>query len=237
MRILAIGDSFTYGSELPDASCTLTPIPSTVIYNCPSNLAWPSLLAKQLNGTANNLGLPGGSNSRIFRLAISECTKRQYDLVICAWTHLARLDITHHNIEFPITAKSSAWLMKEVPWVTDFFKISYDGLHAAETWMAQLIVLQDFFKYRNQRYVFLNMEGTGIFPGFLGMAGTDSLVPRFQILEKQIDKTYYMGWPDTGMVDWMGDAPKGPGGHPLELGHERIANKIYEHIGNLGWLP
>jgi hypothetical protein len=29
------------------------------------------------------------------------------------------------------------------------------------------------------------------------------------------------------MLEWMGDCPKGPGGHPLELGHARIADAIF----------
>lgn len=42
-------------------------------------------------------------------------------------------------------------------------------------------------------------------------------------------------WLPGQMVDWMGDCPKGPGGHPLELGHQRIAEYINEHIRNIGW--
>lgn len=44
-------------------------------------------------------------------------------------------------------------------------------------------------------------------------------------------------WVEGSMVEWMGDCPKGPGGHPLELGHQRIAERINEHIRNIGWLP
>ena len=43
-------------------------------------------------------------------------------------------------------------------------------------------------------------------------------------------------WAKGSMVEWMGDCPKGPGGHPLELGHQRIAEKVNEYIRNLGWL-
>lgn len=43
-------------------------------------------------------------------------------------------------------------------------------------------------------------------------------------------------WINGSMVEWMGDCPKGPGGHPLELGHKRIAEHINEHIRNLGWI-
>ena len=46
----------------------------------------------------------------------------------------------------------------------------------------------------------------------------------------------YLGWPKEGIVEWMGDCPRGPGGHPLELGHQRIAEHINEHIRNLGWI-
>ena len=49
-------------------------------------------------------------------------------------------------------------------------------------------------------------------------------------------REYWFGHENDGMVEWMGDCPKGPGGHPLELGHQRIAKKINEHIRNLGWL-
>jgi hypothetical protein len=44
-------------------------------------------------------------------------------------------------------------------------------------------------------------------------------------------------WAEGEIVEWMGDCPKGPGGHPLELGHKRIAKKINEHIRHLSWLP
>lgn len=43
-------------------------------------------------------------------------------------------------------------------------------------------------------------------------------------------------WISGSMVEWMGECPKGPNGHPLELGHLKISKKINEHIRNLGWL-
>jgi hypothetical protein len=46
----------------------------------------------------------------------------------------------------------------------------------------------------------------------------------------------WLGWPRSGFVEWMWDCPKGSGGHPLELGHQRIAEKINEHIKTIGWI-
>ena len=44
-------------------------------------------------------------------------------------------------------------------------------------------------------------------------------------------------WVPGSIVEWMGDCPKGPNGHPLELGHQRIAEHVKKYIRNLGWLP
>ena len=57
-----------------------------------------------------------------------------------------------------------------------------------------------------------------------------------QQLASQIDSSHFLGWPNDQMVEWTWGCAKGPNGHFLEEGHERVANKIYEHIGNLGWL-
>ena len=55
-------------------------------------------------------------------------------------------------------------------------------------------------------------------------------------LSGQVDTEYCIDWPNGHMCEWMGNSPKGPGGHPLELGHQRIAERINEHIRNLGWI-
>jgi hypothetical protein len=57
---------------------------------------------------------------------------------------------------------------------------------------------------------------------------------RDQDLLKHVDLTHFAGWPDHGLCEWFGDAPKGTHGHPLELGHERIADKVYEYLGIMG---
>ena len=53
---------------------------------------------------------------------------------------------------------------------------------------------------------------------------------KLQHLWSRIDTSCYPGWPHTGLSDWPLDAATGPGGHPLELGHERIANELKKYI-------
>ena len=45
-----------------------------------------------------------------------------------------------------------------------------------------------------------------------------------------IDKDRFIGWPTEGIVEWVYGTPHGPGGHPLEQGHQIIANKILESL-------
>jgi hypothetical protein len=48
----------------------------------------------------------------------------------------------------------------------------------------------------------------------------------------RVDPATYVGWPLSGSTEWTFGTPHGPGGHPLEQGHEIIAEKIYEHISS-----
>ena len=224
--ILALGDSFTYGLELPD--CPL--FKGQITNPSPSKFSYPAILAQILGKDLLNLSLPGGSNSRIFRLAIDATSKQKFDIVICGWTELSRIDVTLNGCDFPVSV-NSAW-QESHPWIGSYYKNHYDEDHAMQTWLAQVIALQGYFKSINQRYLFLNMLPA--IPSAL--VPTEIANPKFLHLAKQIDTDYFIGWPNEAMVQWMGDCPKGPNGHPLEVGHERIAEKINEHIRNLGWL-
>jgi lysophospholipase L1-like esterase len=62
-------------------------------------------------------------------------------------------------------------------------------------------------------------------------------VPVIHVRTFDVPESRIGNWISGSMVEWMGDCPKGPGGHPLELGHQRIAEHVKEHIRNLGWLP
>ena len=81
---------------------------------------------------------------------------------------------------------------------------------AIDKFRSQVLMMKGFLKSRKIKYLF---------------------VRTFDVPELGIG-----GWVPGSMVEWMGDCPKGPGGHPLELGHQRIAERINEHIRNLGWV-
>ena len=47
-----------------------------------------------------------------------------------------------------------------------------------------------------------------------------------------IDTERFVGWPTHGFTEWAYGTPHGIMGHPLELGHQTIADKIAEYIRN-----
>ena len=215
MNILTVGCSFTYGSELTN----------------PAISAWPYLLGQQNNWKVNNQGQGGGSNDRSIRVCFEEVPNK-YDLIIVAWTIHDRIEVPSGSGLLNVTLGYSE--KHNLSWATEYFTKHYDRLYSYQRWLRQVIMLQSYFKQINQQYLFLSTFGIW---SDLREAHYDEYMLKLQYLVDQVDSTYYIDWPKWGIVDWQGDCPKGPGGHPLELGHQRIAEKINEHIRNIGWLP
>jgi hypothetical protein len=201
--ILTIGDSFTWGDELADRTAH----------------AWPYLIGKLFKQEVSNMATPGASNDRILRIAVEESIKQVYDLVIVVWADHNRFEtwsdpdqqvkcINVHN-DF-------------LPWISDYYKFSYNDLYNLEKKSLQILLLQQHFKMINQPYFFANVSGRHI--------SYRSNVDKLGYIWKEYDLTWFMGWYDGGLVEWAHDAPRGPSGHPLELGHQRIAEQVAKYI-------
>jgi hypothetical protein len=99
---------------------------------------------------------------------------------------------------------------------------------AYKNWLRQIILVQSFLKQYDHPYIMLQSHIT--------QELNRQFVDQAQLLKSQIDLTKFIGWPYEGMVEWAYDCPVGPMGHPLQLGHQRIAEKINEHVKSLGWV-
>jgi len=209
--IFTIGDSFTYGAELANREQD----------------AWPYILARKLNLDVDNLACPGGSNDRMFRLTIDNIIQKSYKLVIVAWTEPSRLDLMWRGEELQITSASFHHHTR-FPWIKQYYAEHYDLRHATQTWLAQVLALQDFLKQREQKYVFVSMNGQWDEYYYKNL--------NLEHMANTVDRKHYLGWPEEGFTHWQDGCPLGPNGHPLELGHQRIADKIYEHIRNQFWV-
>jgi hypothetical protein len=59
----------------------------------------------------------------------------------------------------------------------------------------------------------------------------------FPKLVNAIDHSVFVDNMFTSVAEWTWGTPHGPNDHPLEAGHEIIAQKIYEHIRNKCRIP
>jgi lysophospholipase L1-like esterase len=211
-KLLTIGCSFTAGDELPDANTQ----------------SWSALLANKLNLELNNLGRSSGSNDYIFRTAVEETLTTKYDTVIVQWTEPSRMEFWYYYKPLTISPRMTSPHPGEFDWVTTLYKKHYNDAFRYKKWCCDMLALQGYFKSINQRYLFVNLAGLKSY--------YEKYYNELSHLWDKLDTEYYVGWPEDGLLEFQGDCPNGPGGHPLELGHERIADKIYEHIRNLSWI-
>lgn len=225
--ICCIGDSFTFGDELPDV-VPWRPRP-------PSKFAWPAVLGQLTNRQIVNQGKSGCSNSRIVKRAIDATLEKTNDIIIIAWTNPDRYEFVDSNgIYSDWPGRNPRGMMDlRMEWHKNLELSASDTYYAwsHKRWLRDILLLQSFFKANNQKYLMLQSHQSQWHNQLYLIY---SKVHNY--LADNIDTTYFLGWPSDGIVEWMGDCPQGPGGHPLELGHQRVAEKINEYIRNLGWV-
>jgi len=226
MTILTLGDSFTFGAELSDLPSPVAGFFGDDYYDqtshqtikmAPSGQAWPSLLATQLAQPVDNHSVIGGSNSRIFRRAISDSSQKNYSLVICAWTQLSRIDIAYQDRECPAAANNPKW-----PWMKNYFADHFSEFQEQQRLLAQMLALQSYFKLRQLPYLFIKS-----FP----IAFRQEL----NYLYNQLDLNYCVSW-DSSMTGLTARLPRGRHGHFLEDGHKVVADVIFEAMSSLNML-
>jgi hypothetical protein len=204
--ILTVGDSFTYGEELSDPK-----------------LAWPYLLDNKVI----NLARPGVGNEFIIKKTVLAISKYKPNLVIVAWTSCGRKEFADELGAFDIwpahnrrkfNNKELGFRLPLIDYITKY----NNALHEYRTWLRQVVLLQSHLQVKRQPYLFCSThDNQHRFGRFYKVC---------QDYYDLIDHKKFVGWPNDGMIEWAYQTPHGPGGHPLEQGHQRIAEKIAEYI-------
>lgn len=229
MTILVVGDSFSFGLELSDLPTRHLSWQGNKYFDTntcelmhldPSQLAWPALLGQKLCQPIENISLPGSSNDRIFRKAVTYSIIKNYDLIICAWTNVDRYDFSWGQHELQLSASN---VMPNLPWFKDFVTDHHSSILMYQKWLSSVVCLQEFFKAKNQPYLFVN--------SFAPSVKFDTLDIDGHLLEvkTQIDHRHYVDW-DSNFYKWCQDLPIGPGGHFLDEGHELVADRMYNIV-------
>ena len=213
MRLLTVGDSFTYGEELAELMS-----------------AWPFLLGNKLGYKITNLAKPGSGNTRMVRHCVEQVDN--YDMAIIACSHFARIEMADENGFYDLWPGSGTLPHKQYsPWrweIIDYFSRHHNDDYLYRQYLLNIILIQNFFKANNKRYLMLDSFGNH-------QANQRTKEQNKDLLE-QIDATYYVGWPDSTMMEWTYQCPVGDRGHFLEEGHIKVAEKIYSHMEQLSWV-
>jgi hypothetical protein len=211
MRLLTLGDSFTYGQELVDRSH-----------------AWPNLVAAQNGYKLTNLGIPGSGNTNMVRNCIERID--QYDIVIVAWSHFARIEFSDEKGTYDtwpghrgIVFTDDVEFRKDL---NTYITKHYNDSYLYRQYLINIILIQNYLKSKNKQYVMLDAFGNTQI----------SERNKNEDLISQIDAKFYLGWPYQSMMEWTYGCMQGPNGHFLEDGHKKVAEKINEHIRHLGWV-
>jgi hypothetical protein len=213
--IHAIGDSFTYGDELSN-----------------QDSAWPAILAKKLDKTIVNLGRPASGNARMVKRAI-DAVLNNSEMIIIGWSDCNRKEFADDIGIYDIWAGRNyrAFQLEDPTHRINLIKYmtAYDTpeYYYAE-WLRQIILVQSICKLHNIPCVMFIACGAN--------SSHQQYHKNFSKLIQGIDQSCFVASMTKSVGEWTYGTPHGPNGHPLEEGHEIIANKIYEHIKKFSWI-
>ena len=166
------------------------------------------MLFRSLVADTVNIATPGASNDHIALSTVGYIENHSHiDRAIIAWTTPNRISINNKHLT-PTSQRRYGEIVEHV------FQ-DWDEEWAWQRFQNTVSQLHGYLEHKQIAHVFVSTFGIP--------AGTMQ------------GRWYWMDWHTEGMVEWMGDCAKGAGGHPLELGQQRIAERINEYIRNLGW--
>jgi hypothetical protein len=237
MTAFFTGCSFTYGDDLENRAVE----------------AWPSLIGNKKQIDFVNNAASGSSNERIVYQVIKNLHK--HDKFYIAWTDISRFTryfSDNHEINFNVQLANSRFAND--PCFLDYgnlhYRYWYNELFSFKLWLQQVILLQTYLDANSKQWIMINTFDNHIkrwtsdwnqfnnsvqsLLCFDSMDDEQLFQEHLEIkkLEKQIDTDRFLGWRDITLASLTKDYPKGPTKHPLQEGHQVIAEYILKHDTN-----
>lgn len=238
MKLFFTGCSFTRGNDLEN----------------PNLDSWPALIATQKNLEFTNNAVSGASNERIVYQIVKNIDL--YDKFYIAWSSVDRFTRYRYdnNFEVSFNPELKNALYQNTDEFDTYGKIHYaywhNNLYAFKLWLHQIILVQSFLERKNKKYLMLNAFPNNIKRWTVDWKNFNNSVNSllcFDVMNDQqlydehveIQKTlsqinfdHFIGWSDWNISDFVKPYEKGPTGHPLQFGHQQIADYIIKHDTN-----
>ena len=202
-RLITHGCSFTYGEELAD----------------PTISSWPALVASSLEIDLINLAKPAYSNDAIVEDMV-DIDLDEDDLVIICWTSYIRMKFVDDEGMFTTLPRhNQIGLNRSRNELVVRILASANNGWLYRRWLSQVILMQSYLESKRCRWIFFNAFDNQRMPP-----------KNLRNLTDKIQIGNFPGWPDQGFVEWAYGSPTGPKNHPLEQGHQAVADKLLAHI-------
>lgn len=219
-RIVAVGDSFTFGEELANRE-----------QDC-----YVQKLADRIGAEyVTNLARPGSGNKRMVRHVLETVANgAPVDMFVIGWSSPGRMEFADAQGVYDLWPgyggalfrhDQQDWRLELLDYINKYHDPEYLYKHH---FLFDALMLQSYLKQMGIKYVMLTTVANEYYH--------KTFSPRLKPFVSQIDPERFVGWPTEGMAEWTPKSKRGPNGHFLEEGHQRVADKLYEHIRHLGWV-
>lgn len=208
-KIIAVGDSFLYGNELPD--CT----PEK-----PSNLTWPALIAQEMGLQYQSLSKPGHSVQFVLRELIESVTKENNVFYIILWPSANRYEYLNkdNNNWTQLTPNN---ILNGTDMSPDIHKLYYSHVNSllGDKWQNLLCIYTALQVLKNSK----NLFSMSVISDFI--YNTEWHNPPYVKFLQDETKPYITQFDGLNFVDWANKCnfPIGIRMHPLTEAHAAAA--------------
>lgn len=227
------GDSWVHGSELIDPTSDITNQFDPVHEKYRTDHFFPKLLADALGLELVDGSMPGAGNDYITRTTVQDITRLRMQgrkpFVLLAWSQLQRFELPDSNGDFyrPYVSSQESNLPRAV---LDIWAKHSSDQSDMTRWLQQIVLMDSFLKVNGVPYF-----STQVFPEPYRILESFIDIERFKEYAHQlsvnVDLTRHMlNFSLKSILLQYNTVTYGPGGHPLEQGHELLSKYLQAQI-------
>lgn len=227
------GDSWVHGSELIDPASDITDQFDPVHEKYRTEHFFPKLLADALGLELVDGSMPGAGNDYVTRTTVKDVTRLKMQgrkpLVLLGWSQLQRFELPDSRGDFyrPYVSANESNVPRAV--IDILAKHSSDQSDVTR-WLQQIIMMDAFLKVNGVPYF-----STTIFPESYRILESFIEIEKFKEYAHQLSVNvnltrHMLNFSLKSILLQYNHITYGPGGHPLEVGHEILAKYLQAQI-------
>lgn len=221
MIVKSFGCSFIFGNDLSDdVSSRQFDWSENGIYIRPSNLTWPSLLAKDYGYEYSSCALPGIGNFQILESILKEINSASDCFFIIQWTWIDRFDYENQQRTHEDNFWNTILPSSKSPIADLYFKQLHSQYRDKLSTLTYIKTAIDALQQNNVPFIMTNIDDLVFEEIWHSNAAIEYL--------QNFTRPYITDFDGMNFLDWAikNNYPISSSMHPLELSHEKAAKLI-----------